>query len=91
MPSFFHPGDERRALQAQPGGGTVGAADLALGLSHLRRQDVKGFLRRRPLWLLPAANPGQVLRFVMGREAETRRYYRRGQGEENKRQKKELS
>jgi erythrin-vacuolar iron transport family protein len=42
---------------------------------YLRRQDVKGFLRRRPLWLQPAATPSQVLRFVMSMEAETRRYY----------------
>ena len=42
---------------------------------YLRRQDVKGFLRRRPLWLQPMATPRQVLRFVMAMEAETRRYY----------------
>ena len=42
---------------------------------YLRRQDVKGFLRRRPLWLQPTATPKQVLRFVMKMEAETRRYY----------------
>lgn len=43
---------------------------------YLRRQDVKGFLRRRPLWLQSTATPSQVLRFVMALEAETRRYYR---------------
>jgi erythrin-vacuolar iron transport family protein len=42
---------------------------------YLRRQDVKGFLRRRPLWLQPMASPKQVLRFVLALEAETRRYY----------------
>ncbi|MGA8655690.1 MAG: ferritin family protein [Chthoniobacterales bacterium] len=42
---------------------------------YLRRQDVKGFLKRRPLWLHPAPNPRQVLRLVMAMEAETRRFY----------------
>jgi erythrin-vacuolar iron transport family protein len=42
---------------------------------YLRRQDVKGFLRRQPLWLQPMASPKQVLRFILAMEAETRRYY----------------
>ena len=42
---------------------------------YVRRQDVKGFLKRRPLWLHPAPNPRQILRLVMAMEAETRRFY----------------
>ena len=36
---------------------------------------MKGFLKRRPLWLHPAPNPRQILRLVMAMEAETRRFY----------------
>src|SRR5215469_4195245 len=42
---------------------------------YLRRQDVKGFLKRRPLWLHPAPNPRQILRLVSAMEDETRRFY----------------
>jgi erythrin-vacuolar iron transport family protein len=44
-------------------------------IPYLRRQDVKGFVRRRPLWLQPVVNPRQILSFVLATEAETRRYY----------------
>lgn len=44
-------------------------------IPYLRRQDVKGFVRRRPLWLQPAVSPRQILSFVLATEAETRRYY----------------
>ena len=44
-------------------------------IPYLRRHDVKGFVRRQPLWLQPAITPRQVLSFVMAMEAETRRYY----------------
>jgi erythrin-vacuolar iron transport family protein len=44
-------------------------------IPYLRRQDVKGFVRRRPLWLLPALTPRQVLSYVLATEAETRRFY----------------
>ena len=36
---------------------------------------MKGFVRRRPLWLQPAVSPRQILSFVMAMEAEIRRYY----------------
>jgi rubrerythrin len=42
---------------------------------YVRRQDVKGFLKRRPLWLHPAPNPRQILRLVSAMEDETRRFY----------------
>jgi erythrin-vacuolar iron transport family protein len=44
-------------------------------IPYLRRQDMKGFVRRRPLWLQPTVSPRQVLSFVLAMEAETRRYY----------------
>ena len=44
-------------------------------IPYLRRQDVKGFVRRRPLWLQRTVSPHQILRFAMVMEAETRRYY----------------
>ena len=36
---------------------------------------MKGFLKRRPLWLHPAPNPRQILRLVSAMEDETRRFY----------------
>ena len=42
---------------------------------YVRRHDVKGFLKRRPLWLHPAPNPRQILRLVSTMEDETRRFY----------------
>ena len=36
---------------------------------------MKGFLKRRPLWLHPAPNPRQILRLVSTMEDETRRFY----------------
>ena len=44
-------------------------------IPYLRRQDVKGFVRRRPLWLQATVSPRQILSFVMSMEAEIRRYY----------------
>jgi erythrin-vacuolar iron transport family protein len=44
-------------------------------IPYLRRQDVKGFVRRRALWLQSSILPRQILKFVMAMEAETRRYY----------------
>jgi rubrerythrin len=44
-------------------------------IPYLRRQDVKGFVRRRPLWLQETVSPRQILSFVMAMEAEIRRYY----------------
>ena len=44
-------------------------------IPYLRRQDVKGFVRRRPLWLQATVSRRQILSFVMAMEAEIRRYY----------------
>lgn len=42
----------------------------------VRRQDVKGFVKRKPLWLNRLLRPRRVIGEVMGMEAETRRFYR---------------
>jgi erythrin-vacuolar iron transport family protein len=42
----------------------------------VRRQDVKGFLKRKPIWLNRLLRPRRVISEVMGMEAETRRFYR---------------
>ena len=41
----------------------------------VRRQDVKGFVKRRPMWLNRILQPKRVLGAVMVMEAETRRFY----------------
>jgi erythrin-vacuolar iron transport family protein len=45
-------------------------------IPFVRRQDVKGFVKRRPVWLNRVLQPQQVLAAVMAMEAETRRFYR---------------
>jgi rubrerythrin len=42
----------------------------------VRRQDVKGFVKRKPVWLNRLLRPRRVISEVMGMEAETRRFYR---------------
>jgi erythrin-vacuolar iron transport family protein len=42
----------------------------------VRRQDVKGFVKRKPIWLNRLLRPRRVISEVMGMEAETRRFYR---------------
>jgi rubrerythrin len=42
----------------------------------VRSQDVKGFVKRRPIWLNRLLKPRRVLAAVMSMEAETRRFYR---------------
>ena len=42
----------------------------------VRRQDVKGFIKRKPIWLNRILRPRRVIGEVMGMEAETRRFYR---------------
>jgi erythrin-vacuolar iron transport family protein len=44
-------------------------------LPLVRRQDVKGFVRRKPLWLELTLKPRRVLSTVMNMEAESRRFY----------------
>jgi rubrerythrin len=41
----------------------------------VRRQYVKGFLRRKPIWLNRILQPKRVLREVLAMEAEARRFY----------------
>jgi erythrin-vacuolar iron transport family protein len=45
-------------------------------LPFVRRQDVKGFVKRRPIWLNRILQPKRVLAAAMVMEAETRRFYR---------------
>jgi rubrerythrin len=45
-------------------------------IPFVRRQDVKGFVKRRPMWLNRILQPKRVLGAVMVMEAETRRFYR---------------
>jgi rubrerythrin len=42
----------------------------------VRRHDVKGFTKRKPIWLNRMLRPRRVIGEVMGMEAETRRFYR---------------
>ena len=42
----------------------------------VRRQDVKGFVKRKPIWLDGKLQPKRVLGAAMTMEAETRRFYR---------------
>ena len=45
-------------------------------IPFVRRQDVKGFVKRRPIWLNRILQPKRVLAAAMAMEAETRRFYR---------------
>jgi rubrerythrin len=45
-------------------------------IPFVRRQDVKGFVKRRPIWLNRILQPERVLGAAMAMEAETRRFYR---------------
>jgi rubrerythrin len=45
-------------------------------IPFVRREDVKGFIKRRPIWLNRILPPTRVLAAVMLMEAETRRFYR---------------
>jgi|ERR1700736_6622864 rubrerythrin len=44
-------------------------------LPFLRRQDVQGFVKRRPMWLNQKLQPRRVLSQALAMEAETRRFY----------------
>jgi rubrerythrin len=46
-------------------------------LPLIRRQDVKGFLRRSPLWLMPTFNLEQARNYAESMEFEASRFYRR--------------
>jgi rubrerythrin len=43
----------------------------------VRRQDVRGFLSRKPIWQMPKPSIDDVRKLAEGMEAETRRFYRR--------------
>src|SRR4051794_11949762 len=43
----------------------------------IRRQDVKGFLQRAPVWLMPPLSLAAVRNQASAREVETRRFYER--------------
>jgi erythrin-vacuolar iron transport family protein len=43
----------------------------------IRRQDVKGFVHRPPIWLNPTLSPKRVRNQVQTMESETRRFYQR--------------
>jgi rubrerythrin len=45
---------------------------------YFRRQDVKGFIKRKPIWLNIHLKPKRVRQEVMGMEAESRRFYQQG-------------
>lgn len=46
-------------------------------IPHVRREDVKGFVGRRPVWLLRPLGPAVVRRQAALMELETRRFYER--------------
>ncbi len=46
-------------------------------LPMIRRQDVKGFSARRPIWLMQPVNPNAARRLAESMEAETRQFYLR--------------
>jgi len=44
-------------------------------IPYFRRQDVKGFIKRKPIWLTFTLKPKRVRQEVMGMETESRRFY----------------
>jgi erythrin-vacuolar iron transport family protein len=46
-------------------------------LPLIRRQDVKGFIAKKPLWLMPSLNLDEVRKFAEDMEYEANRFYRR--------------
>src|SRR5260370_27585759 len=46
-------------------------------LPRIRRQDVKGFIHKKPLWLLRPVNLDEVRKFAENMEYEAARFYRR--------------
>jgi len=50
-------------------------------LPLIRRQDVRGFIRHRPVWLAETLGLDEVRRFAAVTEMETARFYRRAAGE----------
>src|SRR5246500_5472501 len=48
-------------------------------LPLIRRQDVKGFIQKKPLWLMPPLNLDEVRKFAENMEFEAARFYRRAE------------
>lgn len=46
-------------------------------LPLIRRQDVKGFVRKKPLWLMPSFNLDEARKYAADMEFETARFYRK--------------
>jgi rubrerythrin len=46
-------------------------------LPLIRRQDVKGFIRKKPLWLMPSLNLDEVRKYAADMEFEAARFYRK--------------
>ena len=44
-------------------------------IPYFRRQDVKGFIKRKPIWLNVHLKPKRVRQDAMAMEAESRRFY----------------
>jgi rubrerythrin len=44
-------------------------------IRYVRRQDVKGFIKRKPIWLNVHLKPKRVRQDVMAMEGESRRFY----------------
>jgi rubrerythrin len=49
-------------------------------LPLIRRQDVKGFIKRKPLWLTRPLHLEDVRKYVLGMEKEAARFYRKAAG-----------
>jgi erythrin-vacuolar iron transport family protein len=47
-------------------------------IPYIRRQDIKGFIKRKPIWLNAHLKPKRVRQDVMAMEAESRRFYQQG-------------
>jgi erythrin-vacuolar iron transport family protein len=44
-------------------------------IPYIRRDAVKGFIKRKPIWLNISLKPKRIRQAVMGMEAESRRFY----------------
>jgi erythrin-vacuolar iron transport family protein len=50
-------------------------------IPYLRRQDVKGFIKRKPIWLNVHLKPKRVRQDIMSMEADSRRFYEQAVGQ----------
>ena len=56
---------------------TSTAAKFGDYLPLIRRQDVKGFIKKKPLWLMQPLNLDDVRKYAEDMEFEAARFYRR--------------